>query len=648
MIHNGDPSNTYREIEVLSRCSFHLPHWWPIYAQVNLISSNLPIIVIDTYGQAIPDEPKITADMGIIYNGPGQRNYITDPFNHYNGYIGIEKRGSSSQMFPKKSYAVETRDSLGNNLNFPLLGLPQENDWILYGPYTDKTMLRDILAFKIGQDMGHYASRFRFCELVLNADYQGVYILLEKIKRDRHRVNIRSMQPTYISGDELTGGYILKIDKYEGSQVGGWNSTFPPYPGAWQRIYYQYHYPDPDQIVPEQQAYIQGYIFVFESLMNSTLYRDPFAGYYDLINVPSFIDFFLVSELGKNVDSYRLSTFMYKDRDSEGGQLTMGPLWDFNLAFGNADYYEGWQNSGWQLNVSISGDYWQNPFWWKKFLADPVFMNRAARRWHELRQNILSTGTLLTFIDSCVVELQEAQARNYLRWPILGTYVWPNWYIGQTYQDEINFLKTWLQNRINWMNQALNPHYTRIHWTPADSLELSAGVNGTLKLPLHGIAKDIVNADSISFVSQPAGLLIRIINDTVNFSSSQPGLYSFKGLAWRNGAVVEISPRYAFQSLITNLENNPSPIAENFILLHTYPNPFNSRVTIEVYLPVSRSIHLEIYDNAGSKVADLFSDTVPAGRHRFVWDASAISSGMYFVKLTSSQQFVMKKLLLLK
>lgn len=620
----------------------------PVYAQVNFTSSNLPIIVIDTYGQEIPDEPKITASMGIIYNGPGQRNYLTDPFNHYDGYIGIEKRGSSSQMFPKKSYAMETRDSLGNNLNFPLLELPQENDWILYGPYTDKTMLRDILAFKIGHDLGHYASRFRFCELVLNGNYQGVYILLEKIKRDRNRVNIRSMLPTYISGDELTGGYILKIDKYEGSQVGGWNSTFPPYPGAWQRIYYQYHYPDPSEIVPEQQTYIQGYIFLFESLMNSTLYRDPFAGYYDLINVSSFIDFFLVSELGKNVDSYRLSTFMYKDRDSEGGQLTMGPLWDFNLAFGNADYYEGWQTSGWQLNVSISGDYWQNPFWWKKFLADPVFMNRAAQRWYELRQNVLSTGSLLAFIDSCVVELQEAQTRNYLRWPILGTYVWPNWYIGQTYQDEINFLKTWLQNRISWLNQALNSQYTRIDWANTDSLTLTSPVNISLKVPLNNIAKQVLNVDSFTFVSRPAGLSVQVSNDTVTFTSSQADQYFFKGLGWRNGAIVEISPRYTFQSLATILENNQLPVTDDYILLHTYPNPFNNRVTIEIYLPASQPIKLQIFSNNGSKVADLVSDLVSAGHHCYVWDARVVSSGLYFVKLNTSQKMLIRKVILMK
>ncbi|OGB62242.1 MAG: hypothetical protein A2Y94_09690 [Caldithrix sp. RBG_13_44_9] len=611
-----------------------LPALLPLYSQVNFSSSNLPIIVLDTYGQPIPNEPKIPADMGIIYNGPGIRNYLTDPFNHFDGHIGIEIRGSSSQMFPKKSYAVETRDSLGNNLNVSLLGMPEENDWILYAPYTDKTMLRDILTFKIGRDLGHYASRFRFCEMVLNGDYQGVYVLLEKIKRDRNRVDIRSMQPGYITGDELTGGYIIKIDKFDGSLVGGWNSQFPPYPGAWQQIYYQYHYPDPVEIVPEQQAYIQGYIFQFESLMNSTLYRDPFIGYYDFVNVPSFIDFFLVSELGKNVDSYRLSTFMYKDRDSEGGRLTMGPLWDFNLAFGNADYYNGWYTSGWQLNVSITGDYWQNPFWWYKLLADPIFMNRTARRWYELRENILSSGSLLSFIDSCTVELDESQTRNYLQWPILGTYVWPNWFIGQTYQDEINFLKTWLQNRINWMNLVLNSQYTRIDWTAADSLELSAEVGLTLKVPLTAIAHNQLNVDSITFISRPTSLSIISSADTVIFLPQQAGEYAFKGLGWQNGQIVELSPPYTFNATSTTISEEPLSAPEYFVLLQNYPNPFNTSTIISWQLTVGNWIKLSIYDLSGREVAVMVNEKQEAGYHHIEFDASSLASGIYIYQLS--------------
>ena len=134
--------------------------------QIIFTSSNLPIVVINTNGQIIPDDHKITADMGIIYNGEGLRNNLTDPFNNYNGKIGIEIRGSSSQQFPKKQYSVETRDLSGNDISVSLLGFPEESDWILFAPYNDKSLMRDVLVYKIASQMGRYASRSKYCEVV--------------------------------------------------------------------------------------------------------------------------------------------------------------------------------------------------------------------------------------------------------------------------------------------------------------------------------------------------------------------------------------------------------------------------------------------------------------------------------------------------
>ena len=125
---------------------------------IEFTSSNLPIVVINTNGQIIVDDEKITADMGVIYNGEGIRNNLTDPYNNYNGKIGIEIRGSTSQMFPKKQYAVETRDALGDDLDVSLMGFPEESDWILFAPYNDKSLMRDVLVYKIASSMGRYAS----------------------------------------------------------------------------------------------------------------------------------------------------------------------------------------------------------------------------------------------------------------------------------------------------------------------------------------------------------------------------------------------------------------------------------------------------------------------------------------------------------
>ena len=419
--------------------------------KVNFTSSNLPIVVIDTHGQAIPDEPKIEADMGIIYNGPGVRNNLTDPFNHYNGKIAIEIRGSSSQQFPKKQYGFETKDAQGEDLDVSLLNMPEEADWILSASYSDKTLMRNVLAYKMANDMGRYASRTQFCEVVLNGDYHGVYMLMEKIKRDKNRVNISKMEPTDISGDALTGGYIIKIDKLEGSDTDGWYSTFLPYPGAWQRIYYQYDTPKLEDLAPEQISYIKNFVFTFENLMTKPEYADPQNGYAQHIDIDSFVDYFILNEISRNVDGYRLSTFMHKDRDSKGGKLKMGPAWDYDLAFGNADYYNGAMLADWQVDFRVQSDGFQIPFWWQKLMQDSTFTNRVYARWRELRANVLETARVHAYLDSMAAYINEAQKRNFERWPILGTYVWPNAFIGQTYAEELNYLKEWLNLRMLWM-----------------------------------------------------------------------------------------------------------------------------------------------------------------------------------------------------
>jgi len=314
---------------------------------VPFTSSNLPIVVINTYGQNIVNEPKITAHMGIIDNGKGVRNNITDPLNHYNGKIGIEIRGSSSQQYPKKQYGFETRDGAGEDSAVSLLGMPAESDWILSAQYNDKTLMRDVVVYQLTNSLGRYASRTRYCEVVLNGEYIGVYMLFEKIKRDKNRVNIAKLEPADTSGVEMTGGYIIKIDKLDGSGNDGWYSAYPPYPGAWQKIYYQYHYPKPEDITAGQKIYIKNYIAKIESVFASEMYRN---GYPQYVDVSSMVDYFLINEMTKNVDSFRLSFFMYKDIDSKNTKLFFGPVWDYNSGFGYADYYNASKPEGWQIS----------------------------------------------------------------------------------------------------------------------------------------------------------------------------------------------------------------------------------------------------------------------------------------------------------
>ncbi len=399
--------------------------------------------------------------MGIIDNGPGIRNLLTDSFSGYDGKIGIETRGSSSEMFPKKQYAVETRDTSGNGLKVSLLGLPEESDWVLSAPYCDKSLIRDVVLYSLARKLGRYASRSRYCELVLNGDYVGVYILLEKIKRDKNRVNIAKMAEADTSGDALTGGYIVKIDKTEGSNIAGWYSGFSPFPGASQQIFYQFHYPKAEDLVWPQSGYVTRFIRDFELAMFLPGFNDPVSGYPRLIDVDSFVDYVLLNELSKNVDAYRLSCFMYKDRESKGGKLVMGPVWDYNLAFGNCDYHSASHTEGFQLTYMSDSlafrvnEPFQGPFWWKKLFEDALFRQKMKERWATARTGPLSIGNITLIIDSLTTLLDEAQRRNFVRWSVLGRYVWPNYFVGGTYQSEIGYLKSWIADRVGWMDRQL-------------------------------------------------------------------------------------------------------------------------------------------------------------------------------------------------
>ncbi len=429
------------------------PSWFFAPTFSNDFTSKLPIIVINTNGQAILDEPKIMADMGIISNGNGNLNHFNDAFNNYNGKIGIEIRGSSSQMFPKKSYGFETWNNVGNDIDASLLGMPEESDWILYAPFADKTLLRNELTYMIGSQTGHYTTRKQFCEVFLNNEYIGVYMLLEKIKRDKNRVNISKMEGIDTTGDALTGGYILKIDKVTGSGGEGWYSTFLPYVNPTFPVMFQYEYPKPEDIVFKQRSYIQGFMYSFESALHGSDFTNPETGYRKFIDVNSFVDYFIISELTKNVDAYRISTFMYKTRDSQGGKLFAGPIWDYDLGYGNCDFALSYENTGWQY--ILDGGTWQVPFWWQRLLEDSYFRNKLKCRWLELRQGVLSTSNLTHYIDSASVALQEARERNFEKWQIIGIDVWPNYFVGETYNQDLNYMKNWLLSRIYWLDNSM-------------------------------------------------------------------------------------------------------------------------------------------------------------------------------------------------
>jgi CotH kinase protein/Secretion system C-terminal sorting domain/Proprotein convertase P-domain len=416
--------------------------------------TNIPLVILKTNGQGIPGDTKITAQMGIIDNGIGAINRVTDPFNGYDGFIGIEVRGSSSAGFPQKQYSFETRDSLGNNLDISLLGMAADNDWILYAPYTDKSLMRNRLTYDLSNDMNRWAIKGRFCEVILNGEYQGIYELTENIKRGKDRLNIAKMTPSDTIGDELTGGYIVKIDRVSGPS---WVSNFlPDQINVYEnQIVYQCIYPKPEDILPVQFNYIQQYVDSFERALAAPTFKNPLTGWRKYADEDAFIDYFLLNELTKNVDAYTLSTFFFKDKNSNGGKLQMGPNWDYNLAWRNADYCTGDLADGWiyRKNDVCGTDI---SFWWKRFMLDTAYKNRMKCRWMELRTTVLDTTYIFNKMDSIAEYLGASKDRHFRQWPILGTYVWPNPApLANTYTEELDNMKQWIVERLNWMDNNL-------------------------------------------------------------------------------------------------------------------------------------------------------------------------------------------------
>jgi hypothetical protein len=503
-----------------------IPNWFvPPFI---LTSSNLPIVVLDTYNVDIPDEPKIDWTMGIIFNGDNQMNYLSDPFNEFYGQIAIEKRGSSSNSFPMKSYGLETRGPDSVNYNVSLFDWPSDNDWILYAPYTDKSLIRNVLTYDLGRQMGQYAPRTKLCEVILNGSYIGVYVLMERIKINPGRVNVDPLLYSDTLDNQLTGGYIFKVDKTTAGGVIAWTSPYTAQAPSTGPMYYQMHDPELIDLHPDQLNYIKTYVDNWETALKSVNFANPQIGFRAFSDEQSFIDFFIVNELSKNVDGYRISTFLHKKRLSEGGKIHAGPLWDFNLGWGNANYCQGGQTTGWEINfnsVCQGNGANMNPFWLNRMLQDPVFANNLKCRWSDLRTSILSDEKLTNYIDSLGTILIEPAERNYDRWPILGVYVWPNNYIGNTYQEELTYMKNWILARTAWMDANMFGTCANVS-VESPITELKIIPNPTQDIvTITGISSD-VNLELRDF----SGKIIRIIpinhsKTTVDLSNLANGIY---------------------------------------------------------------------------------------------------------------------------
>jgi hypothetical protein len=421
-------------------------------------SSNLPIVIVDTFDESIPGsgstDMAFAGSVFIEIADESQRASIRDSAE-YAGRSGIRIRGNSSAYFDKHQYKFETWGEDDNDLDASLLGLPTESDWVLFGPYSDKTLMRNHMMYSWSRTIGRYAARTRYIEMFLNTGgerisydehYVGVFMLMEKIKRGPDRVDVADLRPEHDSEPEITGGYILKKD---------WSA-----PGFETDIYNEfliYEGPESDELTDRQKDWLRDHFHEMEEALSSPTFDDMNNGYRAYLDVGSFIDHHILVEMARNVDGFVLSTFLYKDR---GGKIHMGPIWDYNGSLGGADYFRAWEIEGWHYEwEGFPADNDNNYNWYYRIFEDDEFLLDYADRWFELRRSHFVTSEMHQDINETAAHLSEAQARNFERWDILDRYVWPNYVVLGNYPDEVDWLKSWLADRLEWMDLAIAEEY---------------------------------------------------------------------------------------------------------------------------------------------------------------------------------------------
>jgi hypothetical protein len=472
------------------------------FAGLQLVCSaqnELDIIRLTTT-QPIVDEPKTNINVQIIQtNGTVS---TSDDKVILQSKAGIELRGSSSQLFPKKPYGLEIRNEDGSDKDVSLFGWPADSDYVLFTSYNEKSLIHNVLAMNLGTKLGLIASRTRYVNLFLNNEYRGIYVLMEKLKRGQGRVDISKLAEKDTVGEGLTGGYIVKMDKTTGQNIGGWSSKYPFNRNGFSYPFYQYEYPDSMHV--KQKKYIKDYYDAFEKELANRNYN-PTTGYQKYIDVNSFVNLMLLNEITFNVDGYRISTYFHKDKNEK---MKAGPAWDYDLSFGNADYCQGWttENFSYNFNQTCPGDGFQIPFIWKELLNDTTFLMALKRRYtKERKDGFLKESNWNATIDSFANQIAPTVGRNFTRWPILGVYVWPNPQpVPTTWEGEVAELKSWLRRRLNFLDFV---------WTLPTTVDPVQTTDQKLV-----VAPNTITSDEINILLPKAYQEVKLILEVYNMS----------------------------------------------------------------------------------------------------------------------------------
>lgn len=430
----------------------------------NLIS-HLPLISINTNGQKIPGEP-IRDELGEVTsyetgdNGEEEIKVeikIYDNEEAQNSIHNVEDlksdalfriRGNSSRSFDKKSYKINLIDDKGNKSLQEVMGMPQGDEWALYGPFLDKTLIRNYMWLNISAKIMDFVPNVRFCECYLDGKYIGLYIMMETIEKSDERVNISTYDK-----DSRVIPYMVKMDKFKDGEIDSLE-TFSYYTSHLDyEAGFTILYPGKKNLTTEVKEYIAKDISNFEKSLYSYDFKDSKKGYEKYIDVDSWVNFYIIEEFLANNDMCSRSTYLYKDA---GGKLCMGPVWDFNNV---CDNYLA-------LEYSPEGFYFtQNRIWYEMLFKDEKFVRRVQKRYKELRETVLNEEYINNYIDETIDYLGEAIQRNYDVWGYTFqrenqtsryTYLTPIERNPQSYEEAVEKYKTFLKERGNWLDNNIN------------------------------------------------------------------------------------------------------------------------------------------------------------------------------------------------
>jgi hypothetical protein len=409
---------------------------------VTSFTSTLPVLILDTFGQdAAVNWLQSFVHLSVFEPVNGRSSLTNPPVLATRG--GFRVRGSSSAGLPQSGFALELLDEFNNEKPRALCGLPADSDWILYAPNAyDPVLIHNPFVHQLSRDMGRYSPRTRFVEVFVargggpleKAHYNGLYVLEEKIKIGKHRVNIDRPGPEDLKPPQLTGGYILKFDRLGPGENG--------MAGNGDRGLVHVEPKEHTLLLPQrapQLEYLQQFFRDFDRTLHGSNWKDPATGYRAYLDVGAAIDFHVLEVLSGNVDAMVLSTYLHKPR---GGKIVFGPHWDFDRALGSTDGRDA-NPRQWDTGPFFGGE------WWPRLFSDPDFWQLWVDRWQELRATHFSMTNLSALIDRLAGEVREAQPRQYEKWGFQPR--------GGSWQGELDLMKSWLSERVDFIDGQLTP-----------------------------------------------------------------------------------------------------------------------------------------------------------------------------------------------